>query len=764
MEQHPDHPSGGPEVRAGAAPETARGTGAVPVLRESALENAEAARAEAEILLRLVEAAAQADAVSAILEPALDAVIDLLMVDRAAILLFDDEDVMRFAAWRGLSAEYRGAVEGHSPWNRDAINPEPLVVSDAQSEPSLARYADLFVRERIGSLAFVPLVHRGALLGKFMVYSREVRTLTARDLRVARTVAGQIAQAVARAASIEAERRALARAERNARQTLRLEAVTARLSRALTVPDVALAIIDEGTAALGAQSGAIWLVESDDDDGRSLRMIRSLGYPPGSRFERLPLSGLTPMGEAVLSGRPVLLASTAEYAQRFPESEARTRGDRHGPMSMACLPLALGGRPLGGVAFVFDHERVFDPDEISFLGILSQHCAQGFERARLVAAERSARREAEAARTRAAFLADASLVLSSSLDCKKTLPEVARLAVPALCDGLVIELLSSDGAAVERAAAFGREVPSAASGDSGRAEPGAGCSRMVVPIVARGQNFGSIRFFAEEPGRFGPAELDLAAQLGRRVGAAIDNARLYDQAVTAVRVRDDFLSIAGHELRTPLTPILIESQMLVRTAASAKPDKVAARADKLVRNSRRMAMLIDELLDVSRISAGRLELDLAPVDLVPLVAEVVARSEEEAGRVGSTIRLSSRGGLEGLWDAMRLDQVVSNLLANAIKYGCGRPIEVEVDGGAGAGDGDRRATIRVRDQGIGIAPEDQPRIFERFERATSSHTVGGLGLGLWIVARIVEAHGGLIEVESSPGAGSLFTVSLPLTS
>ena len=332
--------------------------------------------------------------------------------------------------------------------------------------------------------------------------------------------------------------------------------------------------------------------------------------------------------------------------------------------------------------------------------------------------------------------------------------------MPALCDGLSIELLSDDGSGVERVAAAGGALAPGPAADGGRAEPAGGGSRMVVPIVARGQNFGSVRFFAEAPGRFGPAELDLAAQLGRRVGAAIDNARLYDQAVTAVRVRDDFLSIAGHELRTPLTPILIESQMLVRTAASARPEKVAARADKLVRNSRRMAVLIDELLDVSRISAGRLELDLAPVDLAALVAEVVARSEEEAGRVGSTIQLRSRAGSQGLWDAARLDQVVSNLLANAIKYGCGRPIEVEVD--AVAGDG--RARVRVRDQGIGIAAEDQPRIFQRFERAASSHSVGGLGLGLWIVARIVEAHGGTVEVDSRPGQGALFTVTLPLTS
>ena len=364
MEQQPDHASGG-EVRGGATRDAALGTTEIPRLHESALETAESARAEAEILLRLVEAAVQADSVAAVHEPALDAVIDLLMVDRAAILLFDDEGVMRFVAWRGLSDQYRDAVEGHSPWHRDTIDPQPLVVSDVHQEPSLAEYGDLFEREHIGSLAFVPLVYRSRLLGKFMVYSREVRTMSRRDLRVARTVAGQIAQAVARAASLESERRALARAERNARQTLRLEAVTARLSRALTAPDVAQAIIDEGTAALGAQTGAIWLVEPADDESRAtLHMLRSLGYPPGSRFDRLPLSDISPMGRAILSGRPVLLASIAEYAERFPQSEERTRTDRSGPMSMACLPLMLGHRPLGGVTFVFDHERTFDPDEI----------------------------------------------------------------------------------------------------------------------------------------------------------------------------------------------------------------------------------------------------------------------------------------------------------------------------------------------------------------------------------------------------------------
>jgi signal transduction histidine kinase len=172
------------------------------------------------------------------------------------------------------------------------------------------------------------------------------------------------------------------------------------------------------------------------------------------------------------------------------------------------------------------------------------------------------------------------------------------------------------------------------------------------------------------------------------------------------------------------------------------------------RNVDRLSRLVTSLLDISRISSGRLDLELEEVDLAEVAREVAARFEDEARRAGCTIRLRADAPLVGRWDRMRLDQVATNLLSNAIKYGAGKPVEVIAEG-----DGPR-AILTVRDHGIGISEADQRRIFQRFERAVSKRNYGGFGLGLWIVRQIVESLGGVVRVQSAPGGGSLFTVEL----
>jgi signal transduction histidine kinase len=174
------------------------------------------------------------------------------------------------------------------------------------------------------------------------------------------------------------------------------------------------------------------------------------------------------------------------------------------------------------------------------------------------------------------------------------------------------------------------------------------------------------------------------------------------------------------------------------------------------RQADRLARLITELMDVSRITAGRLHLELEEVDLVTLVRDVVGRLGEDAAKAGSPIELDERSAtVTGRWDRLRIEQVVTNLLTNAFKFAAGKPIEVTVaeDGPLGR--------IVVADHGVGIAPEDSERIFRRYEQATPAQRHGGLGLGLYIVRQIVEAHGGTIRVESQPGVGSVFTVELP---
>jgi PAS domain S-box-containing protein len=235
--------------------------------------------------------------------------------------------------------------------------------------------------------------------------------------------------------------------------------------------------------------------------------------------------------------------------------------------------------------------------------------------------------------------------------------------------------------------------------------------------------------------------------------------RAEEAARNAVRLRDEFLSVASHELKTPLTPLSLKLQTLAREA-EAQPDspfvlKVRAHVEAGRKQIKRLSDLIGDLLDVSRISSGQMKLRPEPVDFSNVVREVVSRLEPEATKVESRLTLELPEVLPGRSDRMRLEQVVENLVTNAIKYGAGKPIHVRL------GNSPERVTLTVQDQGIGIAPEHQERIFERFERAVSERNYGGLGLGLYITRTIVEALGGTIRVQSEPGQGAAFTVELP---
>ncbi len=231
------------------------------------------------------------------------------------------------------------------------------------------------------------------------------------------------------------------------------------------------------------------------------------------------------------------------------------------------------------------------------------------------------------------------------------------------------------------------------------------------------------------------------------------------RAQRAVAVRDEFLSVASHELKTPLTSLSLTLQMLLRNhrRGRATPEETMARLEGLRGQIGRLERLIEQLLDVTRIGRGHLAIEREEADLGTIVRETAGRMQGDAGRAACELSVRVEGPVEGFWDPFRLEQVITNLLSNAIKYGAGRPVEVVVAPDP-ASDVVR---LSVRDQGIGIAPEDLGRIFERFGRAVAPESYGGLGLGLFITRQIVEAHGGQVVVTSQPGAGSTFTVELP---
>jgi len=262
-------------------------------------------------------------------------------------------------------------------------------------------------------------------------------------------------------------------------------------------------------------------------------------------------------------------------------------------------------------------------------------------------------------------------------------------------------------------------------------------------------------------GVFTDDRVQIVQVLAAQAAISLDNATLYDDAQRAIKIRDEFLSIASHELKTPLTSIQLQSQVIKRRlakgdASALLPEALVKLVEQTDRQTARLARLVDEMLDVSRINAGRFTLYMEPQDLVTLVRETADRCELVISQAGSKVTVDAQGPIMCQLDTFRMEQVVLNLLTNAARYGEGKPIEVIV-----RGEPDGCAEIAVRDHGRGIASDSQSRIFERFERATSMNESSALGLGLYIAREIVQGHGGTIRVESELGRGATFLVRIP---
>jgi signal transduction histidine kinase/CheY-like chemotaxis protein len=398
------------------------------------------------------------------------------------------------------------------------------------------------------------------------------------------------------------------------------------------------------------------------------------------------------------------------------------------------------------------------------------------------------------------FLADASRVLAGSLDKTTTLTSVAMLAIPFLADWCVIDVLEDDRwlrpvaeshvdpARHEELADLHRRLPTTLDDASPLPQvirlrrtfsfPGlAGTlapqehprlleqfgfrSYLCVPLLARDHTLGAITLvFAGSGRRYAAADLALAEDLARRAALAFDNARLYDESQEAIRRRDEFLAMLAHELRNPLAPILNATQVMARRGLA---DGVLQRArDVIERQGRHMSRLLDDLLDISRITRGHIVLRITTVDLATIVADAVQASRPliDSRRQQLTVSLPAEPVLMQI-DATRIEQVLANLLNNAAKY-------TEPEGqiwltAERAGD---HVVIRVRDTGIGIAPEMLAQVFEPFTQADHSldRSQGGLGIGLTLVRRLVDMHHGTVAALSEGlSKGSEFVIRLPIS-
>ncbi|MFY2560438.1 GAF domain-containing protein [Corallococcus terminator] len=660
------------------------------------------------------------------------------------------------------------------------------------------RLAALMAEGPLRALALAPLFVEGRVFGTLAFGFEREKDFTALERASIIGLSRQCGQALERARLYEREHTARLEAEALGTRLSLLADASALVSGSLGWEETV-----SGVARLALGHFADGCSVDSYDEG-VVRRLAVLHADPEKAQRVLELTSF-PLD----SGQPSTLARVLASGQSRMETR-RTRvpsATGGAPTWSACTllltPLVARQRTLGALTFVRDAGRApFNATDLSLAEELARRAALAMDNARLFRAARAAEEESRRGAARLHVLVQVSqLIAEAGLDLPTVLDVLASKVSEALGGGCVLQLLAEDREHLELVAAHHPDPDArgvlesslrmnparVGEGLSGRvvatgktlfvprlsAEELLGDpspegvtflkhygpqSLIIVPLGARGRVLGTLGVIREARGReYTAEERALLESLAARAALAIEDARLYGAATQAVKARDELLSVAGHELKSPLNALQLQIHLLARMAKDAMAASgLAERAEKAARAGQRLGLLIDDLLDVSRISAGRLTLNREELDLAALTRELVSRMSEELVRAGSEVLLLADEEVVGQWDKLRLEQVLVNLLSNAAKYGAGRPVTVQVEQRG------QMAELAVKDEGIGVALEDQERIFERFERSESAQHFKGLGLGLWITKRIVEAHGGGIRVQSQPGKGSTFTVELPL--
>lgn len=413
--------------------------------------------------------------------------------------------------------------------------------------------------------------------------------------------------------------------------------------------------------------------------------------------------------------------------------------------------------------------------------------------------------ERERISKREAFLAETSNILTSSFNFRETLSTLAKFFIPKIADWGTITIKNEEGkferiASVhedpiinKRLQEISKEFPPKPENDSLfmttieekkssffpivtremlaeripdktllKVITELGCySTIVVPIVNRDKILGVITLNSSRTEkRFTQEDFTLAEDVGKKTGVLIENALLFAAAQLAIKSRDDFISIASHELKTPITSLKLQLQMTkrsihVETGETISAEKLVKVLDVSNQQIDRLTALVEDLLDVTRIESGKIRYHFEELDLSKVVEEMVNRCEDHLMASGIPINCELKGPIYVRGDRYRLEQVITNLLTNAAKYGEQKPIEIILK------EDKENVSIDVIDHGIGIDSEDLGKIFERFERVVYHQNISGLGLGLYISKEIVQAHHGSISATSDKEHGTIFSVTLP---
>jgi PAS domain S-box-containing protein len=787
----------------------------------------------------LITAITSADRVDEVYEAALDALDRGLGVKRASILLFDSDGVMRFKAWRGLSDQYRQAVEGHTPWQPDATDASILMVPDVRNDTGLQRFQHTILAEGISSLAFVPLKRPAGVLGKFMLYFDEPRILIEHEQTLAEVIASQVAFAVQR---LEAEQEATDREAELRLVTDFAPAYIAHCDRRCRYLFVNRPFADRfqltpeqviGRTVAEVLGTEVYerlrpLIEAAL---RGERVEQELELPYQDVGKRIMLARLAPNldSQSQVLGFVAVITDVTERRRTDEAKDASFRRLADSLPQMVWMARADGhtdyfnerwyqftGYPRGqtgdkswtGIVHPDDLQRTLEtwyeavrratPYEIEYRFFDRQTNAYRWQLGRalpLLNPDGSVARwfgtctdidDQKRAEQASRFLAEASRMLSTLVDYPAALETVARLAVPDFADWCAVDVVEDDGTMGRLSHAGSAELdfqpPALQSGHPAMITDISdgmlvNCARdeahlqqlrhaglkssITVPLKAGTEVVGVLTFLTAGSGRrYHEADLTLAQELAYRAGIAIENARLYNAARAADRHKDEFLAVLAHELRNPLAPIRTALQ-LIRMPPD-DPERRERACEVMDRQVLHMVRLVDDLLDVSRITSGKIELRKGREDLAAVVHRAVETSRPMIEAAGHQLSVSLPA--EPIFveaDATRLAQVFSNLLNNAAKYTPrGGTVSISAEGEDGA------AVVRVRDSGEGIPADMLTRIFDMFSQVDRSveKAHGGLGIGLTLAKRLVELHDGIIEAASEgPGTGSEFVVRLPIS-